>query len=340
MTDLQQAWAEHHLISQEVTQSGEGDRQQAYIDHAEEMWQKYKESAPELAIRCKLKKAKAFNFWKEQPYLAVREYRELLAAVPPERTDLLVWTAGPKYNLANLLRHGGEMVDLLEARELCLEIIDASPYLSGNMASAASWELEHIDRAIEAGALFFIPSPGQNNMLNYNFRYTTDEPSQPYEYWWLSRRPNWRGCDWDTSALPEGLAGNTPAWNSVNCGEEPCVEGHLVQGNITAASGAAYRASIWVAAEGWEGGLAADAEYQLTIKFLDRLKKPIDEETTGIVPGTGIDKEWQEIMLEGITPEWTRKVEFVFHFDARDEGHHAVAVTGASFVLTEAGSHE
>jgi hypothetical protein len=334
MTDLQHAWAEHHLISQEATQSGEGDRHQAYIDHVEEMWQKYKETAPEVALRCKLKKAKTMDFWKNQPYLAVREYRELLAAVPPDRTDLLVWTAGPKFNLANLLGRGGEMVDLLEARDLCHEIMEASPYVSGNIVFAASEELRPIQLAIEAGAPFFIPSPGDNNMLNYNFEHLTEEPSQPYRDWWVSRRSNWPLCDWDTSSLPEGLGGTVAAWNSVNCGEEPCVEAWLVQENITAASGEAYRASIWVAAEGWEGGSAGDAEYELKLRFVDRLREPIAEVTTGIVPAVDVAKEWQEIVLEGVTPEWTRKVEFMFHFDARDEGHHAVAVTGASFALT------
>jgi hypothetical protein len=336
MKPLQQAWAEHNLLSQEATR-GEGGGPDAYIQHVEEMWQKYKDAAPELAIRCKLKKAKTFDLAKDQPYLAIREYRELLSEIPQDRTDFLVWTAGPKYRLAGLLARGREMQDLLEARDLYREIIAASPYVSNNIVLAASNSLRYVEQGIEAGAPLYQPLAGSNTVMNYKFRVRTDEPSQPYKYWWLSRRPNWPQCDWDLSSLPLEEGATAAAWNSVNCGDEPCVETYLVQEDIVAASGAAYRAGIWAAAEGWDAGSAGDVEYELRLKFVDRFNKPISEATTGILPGMGVDKGWEEIVLEGVTPDGTRTVVLTFHFDARDEGHHAVAVTGPSFILTKEG---
>ncbi len=330
----QKAWAEYLYHGQRIASDWSTDVYEARLTYYDKVWDQYKDTYPEIAIRAKLAKAWAAEHEKEY-YRSIEDYRDMLNIITTDRSHM----GPPRLCLSRILLNRGWLPEHRADAMQLLQEVAASPLASTRMHNEVQTQIETYSTPGIYGAVAWTTPEFRVNLLkNGDFEALPDqgEDASKYNYhlWRFDVLPNWPSCDWTDKAPGSGLGKQTPAWSSVNGG---LLRGNLTHNAIIVSGSTPFRAGFWFAADAWDGGEIDGVRYKLTLRFMDGFNKPLGEIVSDPAWANLGPKVWQELALTGVTPENACYAEFIIYMDVTGEGQHNTAITEATLILGENG---
>lgn len=334
----QKGWADFFYMTRRLKKMGAPQKGEAAFALREELWETYKTSFPELAIRAKMENA-IRREEKREYSSAITDYRDIWTAHP----DKLQWSGGPAMQLAGILyNQGWKPEHKAEALALLNQIADSQDapdhikqqarmdielYQKSNGFRVENMKWPRYDNLLYNGDFDAPPDPSQANLHRYYPRWRVVLPS-----------PN-EVVHWSEDVPSGGLGKITPAWTTAKMVQPATLEAQLIHDLNPMEGNVGYRAHVFVAADGIGGGRPDEVTFNLKIRFLNGFGGLISEKTSGRVTPCTEPGRWQVVELTGITPEDCRYTEVEIHAKSARAGQYTAAITHAYLEITEVTTH-
>lgn len=295
-------------------------------DFLQDVYNRFKESAPEPAVRVKRYRLAALA---EIGSVTRQTYKDELEELVADLGYLHPLTDGYRVELAGMYSKYGQTPEYhARAVALCNEVLNAENADWNHIAQAQRQldKLNSTDPEYPRNVKF-----GQNVIRWHTLGRSGNWGLSGWDIYGTGR--NWDQCDWRDH--PDGeIYRVDAAWNSINLGEgQDHIEAVVTQFPFLVAASAPFEASIWVAAEGFMGGDLEDTVFELTLTVYDGFENVLLKETTGRVEYNLPDHQWQRLSVSGVTPPGSLLGVYEVFLRSAGEGHHAVALHGPSLVF-------
>lgn len=334
----QMGWSDYFYLPRRLKTMGAPLNGEAAEDLREELWATYKTAFPEVAIRAKMENA---TRWEENGQLAkaMADYREIYLTHP----NLLQWSGGPVIRLAGILyNRGWKPEHKEEALELLSELVQAED-CPDHLRQQAEMDLNLYQRpnGLIMGDLRW---PKYDNLL-YNGDF--DAPPDPMQEDLRRYFPHWRVVQpapntvihWETNAPEGGLGEITPAWTTPGGSISAKLAAKLIHDLNPMEGETGFRAYVYVGAEGSGDFTPEEVAFEMRIRFLDGFYGLLSEVTSGPINPCTKAGQWEQILLEGMTPDDCRYAEVEIGTWSTETGRYTAAITHAYLELTEEIAH-